>query len=107
MITWISSKFAFDLQSLVPLACELAVEPVSGCLNPLCMPRKYYLRIGWLFENGLIVACPFLGNFGTKLRTDVHRHLLRGSAEHISILVLVSGANGEDVFFEGLGGPNF
>ncbi len=107
MISRIGRKFAFNIQSLVPLACELAVESVFGCLNPLCMPCKYYLQIGWLFENSLLAACPLLGSFGTKLNRYVQRHLLHGGAECIFILALVNRANGEYVSFEVLSGPNF
>ena len=107
VITRIGSNFAFYLYLHLYQTCELEFDPVSGCFDPLCMPCKYYLQIGWLLKNGLFAACSFLGSFGTELRTDVQRHLLHGSADHIFILALVSRANIEDVSFEVLAGPNF
>jgi hypothetical protein len=37
---------------------------------------------------------------------QVRGHLLDGSAEHISILALVARADGKDMTFEVLAGPN-
>jgi hypothetical protein len=54
-----------------------------------------------------LATCPFLGSFVAVLSPNLHGYLLHGSAEHISTLALVARADGKDMTFEVLAGPNF
>ena len=89
-------------------ASEPQVNPILGGLHPCSMPILDGLRVGGLSWDDLLAAYPFLGGFVTKLGTNVlGGHFFHAGSQHVSILALVSRADGENVAFKFLAGPYF
>ncbi len=73
---------------------------VLGDLDSLTIPIQNGLGVGWLLECNLLLASPLLSRILTKLGSNLGGHLLLRGPEHVSVIALVSRANGEDMAFQ-------